>query len=204
MLFRGGYFPSDSECFVRKATALAGALLVVSCSALAGQLTVEFDPAKSIIHWTLTGNVHIVHGTFRLREGHVTFDTATSSISGYLAADAASGESGNVIRDKRMQKEILESDRFPEIRLIPTVLEGTLNPTGHSAVRVRGTFQIHGNTHEMTVPIDVVISGGALAGTGKFSIPYVDWGMKDPSRFVFKVDKSVEVEIVAVGRISGR
>ena len=41
------------------------------------------------------------------------------------------------------------------------------------------------------------------AATTHFSIPYVDWGIKDPSNFIFRVDKTVDLEIVAKGAIDG-
>ena len=36
---------------------------------------------------------------------------------------------------------------------------------------------------------------------GKFVVPYVDWGMKDPSNFLFKVNKSVEIDVEASGHV---
>jgi hypothetical protein len=32
----------------------------------------------------------------------------------------------------------------------------------------------------------------------KFNVPYVEWGMKNPSNFVLKVKDTVEIEIKAV------
>jgi polyisoprenoid-binding protein YceI len=177
-----------------------GSLLLGSVLA-AQQVSVDFDPAKTQIHWSLEGNVHTTHGAFRLKQGHVVLDAASGVISGDLVADATSGESGNSARDKRMHKDILESDRFPEFRFTPQKVEGAVSVGGHSTVRVSGVFQVHGAEHQVTIPVDVSFAGAEVTGTGKFSIPYVDWGMKDPSNFLFKVDKSVEVEVVAVGRV---
>jgi len=170
----------------------------------AQQIRIELDPAKTQIHWTLTGNVHTTHGTFRLRQGRVTFDPATGAVSGEVVADAASGESSNGARDRRMNSEILESAKFPDFRFVPEKVEGAVVKEGRSALRVSGVFQVHGAAHNVTIPMDVSLAGGLLTGTGKFSIPYVDWGMKDPSNFLFKVDKSVEVELTAVGKLQAK
>jgi polyisoprenoid-binding protein YceI len=182
----------------------AVALVVFSLTASAQDLAVHFDPAKCSIKWTLAGNVHTVHGTFQLKNGQLESNLTTGTISGDLVVDAASGESGDGARDRRMHKDILQSAQYKEIRFTPQKLEGSLAPAGHSRIRVRGAFWIHGGTHELSIPMDVTFSGNTVEGTGKFSIPYVDWGMKDPSNFLFKVDKSVEVEIEAVGTIAGK
>ncbi len=187
---------------LRAANKLMAALLLVWPLA-AQQMAIDFDPAKTQINWTLAGNVHTVHGTFQLKQGHMAIDRATGAISGDLVVDAKSGQSDNNSRDKKMQKDILESDRFPEIRFTPEQVVGAVNASGHSSVRVSGKFLIHGGTHEVTIPIEASFSENAVSVSGKFSIPYVEWGMKDPSIFLVKVDKSVDVEVVAVGKVSG-
>ncbi len=184
-------------------TGILAALLAVSAAAGA-ELSVDFDPAKTKIEWTLVGNVHTVHGTFRLKQGHVTVDTVSGAASGALESDAASGESGNGIRDKRMQKDVLESQRFPDIRLTPHKVAGSVKAEGKSVIQVVGTISIHGAEHEVTVPMTVTMTGQSVAGIGRFAIPYVDWGMKDPSNFLFKVGKSVDLEITAIGTVASK
>lgn len=183
---------------------LAISLISATSTISAQQMSVEFDPAKTQIHWSLAGNVHTTHGTFRFKQGHVFVNPATGVMSGDLVADATSGDSGNGARDKRMNKEILEAEKYPEFRFTPQKLEGPVTPGAHSNVHVIGTFLVHGSTHNLTIPMDLTVANGIVTGSGKFSIPFVDWGMKDPSNFLFKVDKSVEVEVEAVGTVTSK
>lgn len=100
-----------------------------------------------------------------------------------------------------MQKDILESSRFPEINFVPNKIDATLPLSGTTPIRLSGVFTIHGAAHEITIPLEASISGSDVTGKEKFIIPFVEWGIKDPSIFLFKVDKTVEVEVFAVGHV---
>ena len=153
-------------------SAIVVAVLSGSCIC-AEQLSVDFDPAKTQIHWSLAGNVHSTHGTFHLKQGHVVLDSVTGAISGDLVADASSGDSGNGARDKRMNKEILEADKFREFRFTPQKVEGPVSIGGLSKVRVSGTFLVHGSTHNVTIPISVSFATVPLPG--RASSPFLSW-----------------------------
>ena len=42
-----------------------------------------------------------------------------------------------------------------------------------------------------------------ITASGKFIVPYVQWGMKNPSTFLLKVNDKVEIDLTAVGRVAG-
>jgi polyisoprenoid-binding protein YceI len=159
------------------------------------------DPAQSKIQWTLGATLHTVHGTFRLKRGTLRLDTATGKASGEIVADAASGASGNDSRDKKMHKEVLESSRFPEIIFRPDRVEGKAEPQGALSVQVHGVFSVHGADHELSVPIQAELNADHWKGSGKFSVPYAKWGLKNPSTFLLKVDPAVEIELDLSGSL---
>ena len=67
-----------------------------------------------------------------------------------------------------------------------------------------GTFTIHGASHEFTLTVPFTANNTTVEAHTKFSIPYVEWGMKNPSLMFLKVDKAVQVSITAVGELQSR
>ena len=167
------------------------------------KITVRFDPAATEIHWTLSGNTHTTHGTFRLKGGQVTFDPATGAAQGELLVELATGDSGNSSRDSKMQNDVLESARYPQAFFHPTRITGGLKAVGTQAVTADGTFNIHGADHPLKMELQVKLEGSQATATTHFSVPYVAWGMKDPSSFVLRVGKEVDIDVVAHGTVEG-
>src|SRR5229473_3530026 len=81
----------------------------------ANEIVLGIDPVQSKVHWTLESTVHTVHGSFAFKKGNLQLDTSTGKTSGEIVVDAASGNSGNDSRDKKMHKEVLESARYAEL-----------------------------------------------------------------------------------------
>jgi polyisoprenoid-binding protein YceI len=167
------------------------------------EVTLNLDVAQSKLHWTLDSTLHTVHGTFNLKRGAVKFDAATGNASGEFVVDAASGESGNDGRDKKMHGEILESARYTEVILRVKRIEGKVLAQGSSNVQVHGTFILHGAEHELTVPVQAELNGHRWKGSAKFSVPYIQWGLKSPNTFLLKADPTVEIELELSGTLQG-
>ena len=182
-------------------TSLLLTFLALSHAAPARQITVEFDTAKTKIDFVLNDFLHTVHGSFQLTEGRVAFDSDTGSVSGAIIVDAASGKSGNGTRDRRMNRDILENTQYPEIRFSPEAINGNISTAGASSANVTGSFAIHGASHKVTIPMVVKISGADITATGKFVVPYVAWGMKNPSTFILRVSDTVTIDFLAIGRV---
>ncbi|MGD0666294.1 MAG: YceI family protein [Bryobacteraceae bacterium] len=168
-------------------------------SPLAAQdLSLAMDAAQSTVQFTLGDILHTVHGTFQLKRGAIRFDPSSGTASGEVLVDARSGASGNGTRDRKMHKEILESQRFPDIVFRPDRVEGKLLPLGISQMQVHGVFAIHGAEHQLTAPVEVRVSGSQYAITARFTVPYQQWGMKNPSTFFLRVDDKVDLTLHTV------
>jgi polyisoprenoid-binding protein YceI len=173
----------------------------ILCAAVWAQSTsIEIDPAKSDAEFVVGSTLHTVHGTFRMKRGAIQFDPETGKAAGELVVDATSGSSGGDARDRRMHKEILQSDRYPEIVFRPDHVAGKVPAEGTAQVQLHGIFSIHGADHEMTVPVDVQADGSTYIATAHFVVPYIKWGMKNPSTFVLRVNDKVEITVHTVAR----
>ncbi len=170
-------------------------------NATASEIVLEIDPAESKLHWTVDSTLHTVHGTFALKSGSLRFDPGTGRASGEIVVNATSGESGNKSRDARMHKDILETAKYPEVVFRPTLLEGKVAVSGPLDCKVRGIFSIHGVDHEIFAPVHAEITGGHWKETSQFEVPYVSWGIKDPSNFFLKVKPTVIVELELSGEV---
>jgi polyisoprenoid-binding protein YceI len=169
--------------------------------ALASQVALTIDPAKSKVRWIVDSTLHTVHGTFNLKSGTLRFDHVTGQASGEIAVSAASGESGNNSRDARMHKEILETAKYPDVVFRPIQVDGKVSTSGPSDVNLRGILSIHGVDHDLVAPVHAYLAGDHWTGTTKFEIPYVKWGIKDPSNFLLKVKPVVTVELELSGQV---
>ena len=179
--------------------------IAVAATAAFGQMTTfQLDPAKSMVDFTLGDVLHTVHGKFRMKDSSVQFDPKTGTASGALVVDAASGDSGNGSRDKKMNKEILESAKYPEFRFTVQKVQGSIPANGTAEIQLIGIMSVHGADHPMTVPAAVTVENGIATSDVHFEIPYVKWGMKDPSTFILRVEKKVEIVVHAVGKVEMR
>jgi polyisoprenoid-binding protein YceI len=178
-----------------KTPALLFLLALVAVPVRAADFTLELNPAGTKISWTLGDPLHTVHGTFSLKEGRISFDPETGKASGLVVVNVASGNSGSEARDHRMHANVLESQAWPEAKFVPERIEGNVAIAGASHVKLIGSFTIHGSAHEVPMDVQTTISGDQVHAAIGFDVPYVAWGMKDPSNFLLKVDKTVHVSI---------
>jgi polyisoprenoid-binding protein YceI len=165
------------------------------------EITFGIDPAQSKIHWTLESTVHTVHGTFAFKKGNMQVDTSTGKATGEIVVDATSGNSGNDGRDKKMHREVLESAKYSDIIFRPDRVEGNISQQGMCNVQMHGVLVLHGSEHEMTMPIQGELAGDHWTGTAKFHVPFIDWGLKNPSNFFLKVNHAVEIELELKGSL---
>ncbi|HUE43963.1 MAG TPA: YceI family protein [Candidatus Sulfotelmatobacter sp.] len=178
----------------------AGRAAIAKRAEISREVVLAMDAAQSKVNFTLGTTLHTVHGTFVLKRGTLRVESGGKA-SGEFVADAASGQSGDSGRDKKMHKDVLESAKFTEVVFRPDRVDGKFPASGSVSAQVHGMFALHGSEHEMTVSVTGEITGDHWHGTATFKIPYVEWGLKSPSNFILKADPVVEVDLELVGTI---
>ena len=187
---------------VRRQFLVTVAVVAIAAVVARAQSAIQLDPQRTTVKFTLGDVLHTVAGTFRLKQGSLNLDPASGKLTGEIVVDARSGETGSGLPDRKMHREVLESERYPEITFHPDRVEGTVSLQGKSSVRVHGIFSIHGADHELTVPAEVEMFPDLWTATLHFAVPYAKWGMKNPSNLFLKVSESVDIDLRTAGTVT--
>jgi polyisoprenoid-binding protein YceI len=168
----------------------------------ARNVEIHFDPASTQIHFKVGSLLRDVRGTFQFKGGALAVDPDSTLAQGELLVDATTGRTGNAARDKEMQEEVLESKRYPSIFFHAEHLRGQVpKADGSSDVIAEGMLNIHGADHPLQMKVHVVRVGNALSATTHFTVPYVEWGMKNPRGTFSHLSRTAQVDVSAKGTI---
>ena len=141
------------------------------------------------------GDIHSVYGS-------IEFDRGTPKMSGAVVVLAGSGKTGNDSRDKRMNRDILKVEQYATVSFEPRTYTGAIAQSGDSTIQVTGIFTLLGSPHEITIPILVHLEGATATAKSHFVVPYVQWGLKNPSFLIWKADDNVAIDLNLIGTIS--
>jgi polyisoprenoid-binding protein YceI len=93
-----------------------------------------------------------VHGTFRLREGHIHIADPVERSDTWATIDASSVDSGNPARDNTVRSGYLHTEQHPDI---------TFESTGLDDKTLRGTLTVLGRARPLEVRIEAVRPEGS-------------------------------------------
>ena len=190
------------KSFAVFAVAAVLAPAVLTPAALAQHQTFVVNPDASEVKIALKTTHELVNGAFHVQSGSIEFDRGTPKLTGWVVVLAGSGKTGNDSRDKKMNKDILKVEQFATVSFDPKTYTGALAPSGDSNLQVTGIFTLLGTPHEITIPILVHLEGTAATAKAHFAVPYVQWGLKNPSFLVWKADNDVAIDLFLAGRLS--
>ena len=185
-----------------KSFAVVALALIFTPAALAQHQTFVVNPDASEVKMKLNTTHEVVNGTFHIQSGSIEFDRKAQTISGSVVVAAGSGKTGNDSRDKKMNKDILKVDQYTTVSFAPKTYTGTIAPSGDSTIQVSGVFTLIGIAHDLTIPMQIHMDGSKAMARAQFVVPYVQWGLKNPSFLIWKAENDVAIDINLVGQIS--
>lgn len=165
-------------------------------------LTFELDPAATSVQFSFGATLHTVKGSLKAESGTIQVDPDTGKATGWVVLDATSAQTGNARRDAKMHEKILESRRYPDIVFSVERISGSLHRGGRSEVQLHGYLEMHGVRRPIALPATVLVEGDRVQATASLTVPYLEWGLKDPSFFILRVEKEVRVTVKATGRLA--
>lgn len=199
---------------------LRGLALAVAAAALpapiphagpAGLLTLAIDPARSALGFTISRPGETIEGRVHAFSGQVTVDPEHpgSGASVILRVEAASLETGNRIRDRKMRNSHLEVDRFPAILFRSSSVEvsreaaddpevagaepGPLIPGQRRRALLKGVLSLHGVDREILFPAAIRYDNGTLTAEGDLSLRLTDHAIPLPRFLWIVLDDEVKV-----------
>lgn len=181
---------------------LALAVLLPPPAARAAPQRLVIDPAEATISFTLGATLHRVEGALSLVGGEIRFDPDEGSAAGEIVLDATSARTGVDRRDRNMHRDVLESERYPRIVFRAERLRVLSRDARGARIELAGELEMHGERHPLAIPARVGVDGARAAIDADFRVPYVDWGMRDPSALILRVDRFVDVTVRARARLA--
>jgi polyisoprenoid-binding protein YceI len=127
-----------------------------------------------------------------------TLTVSDRCVSGSLAVDLASLETGIGLRDRHLKEEYLQVDRYPEARLTLSHLDVSALPEGASfgavAVPFEGRLRLHGVEKPVSGQAKVSRDDSRLTVSAQFSIRLGDFGVDVPKYMGITVAEKVDVK----------
>jgi polyisoprenoid-binding protein YceI len=185
-----------------KSCAVFALAAILAPAALAQHQAFAVNPDASEVKMTLNTTHEVVNGTFHIQSGSIEFDRGAPKMSGAVVVLAGSGKTGNDSRDKKMNKDILKVEQYATVSFEPKTYTGAIALSGDSTIQVTGIFTLLGTPHEITIPILVHIEGTTATAKAHFVVPYVQWGLKNPSFLIWKAEDNVAIDLILAGRLS--
>ncbi len=178
--------------------------LALTCSPvlIAQHQNFTLNPDSSEVKIRLNTTHEVVNGTFQVQSGSIDFDRAASRISGLVTVGTGTGKTGNDSRDKKMKKDILKVQEFATVSFAPKTYTGTISASGDSNIQVTGVFTLLGIPHDLTIPVRIHMDGPKATVQAQLVVPYVQWGLKNPSFLIWKAENDVRVDLDLVGQVS--
>jgi polyisoprenoid-binding protein YceI len=177
-----------------RALLLAAAVASIASPATAGDYTIDGGASRIAVHVGKSGvlgfaghrhevSAHPSGGRVHADAQELSASSVTVEIhAADFSVDAEKEGAGDAPKvQATMEREVLETQRHPDISFTSSSVRGRTLAEGRYALELTGTLQLHGVRREMTVPVEVQVTGTTLTATGKLSLTHEAFGLKRAS-----------------------
>lgn len=178
-----------------------GGLLAYPIAVGASPFVLELSPDRTSLTFTVKATGHAIEGLLALDSGEIRFDPDTGAASGQVTINLRRTGTGNRLRDREMHASVLETERYPVATFRPSRVVGALAPWGPSVLALEGLLGLHGSEHPVTLPVKASLTGEVVSAETAFEVPYVAWGLRNPSLLFLRVAPVVEVSLRTEARL---
>jgi polyisoprenoid-binding protein YceI len=178
-----------------KAILSIATVMIGPLAASAEERVLVLEPQRTRVTFTVKATGHDVDGVLALDSGQIRFDPDTGAVSGQVTLDLRRAQTGNRLRDREMRQSVFEAERFPLVVFRPSRMEGALQPSAVSEIVLVGIVLMHGSEHAFSLPVKVRQEGEKISAEAIFDIPYVAWGMWNPSVLFLRVAPAAVVTV---------
>ena len=183
---------------IRTAGVFVMALLALAPLDVAAEpLVLILSPERTRLTFTVGATGHAIEGVLALDSGEIHFDPETGEASGQVLIDLRRAVTGNRLRDHEMRTSVLETEQYPIAMFRPSRVAGTFAPSGPSQLTLAGLLSLHGTEHSMILQVLVNAAGETVSAETVFEVPYVAWGLKNPSFLFLRVAPIAAVSLRA-------
>lgn len=177
-------------------------VLLTAMPAFAEKMVFTLDTKESEVRIILGATLHTVDGRAALEPATFRWDTDSGSASGRVVVQANRLRTGIDARDQKMREDVLVSALHPEIVFEATGFELRQSSAEKLRFVLKGDLSLLGVRHEIELETHAhPRPDNSWKARADLSLPYVEWGLTDPSLPLFSVDKYVTVEVKAVGSL---
>jgi polyisoprenoid-binding protein YceI len=122
-----------------------------------------------------------------------------------IAVDLASMKTGIGMRDTHMRERHLETDKYPQAvfvgKRVAAATPGSLASGGTARLTVAGTFDLHGVSREMELPVDLALAAdGTLTVQAHFTVLLSDHQIDRPKVVMLKLADEQKVSVSLTAR----
>lgn len=124
-----------------------------------------------------------------------------------VAVDMASLKTGIGMRDTHMRERHLETETYPQAvftgNRVVAATPAILVPGGTARVTVAGTFDLHGVSREVELPVDLALAAdGTLTVRTQFNVLLTDHKIDRPKVLMLKLADEQKVSVVLTARVA--